>query len=65
VLAAAVATIAALESVRRPEAAAIDRRDALLNSLVAVDVWTGDFERIRHNAARPAAAVCDDAAMSC
>jgi len=59
VLGPAVATIAALESVEGLKLL-LDRRDALLNSLMVVDVWTGDFERIQTQRSQTRCPVCDD-----
>jgi adenylyltransferase/sulfurtransferase len=59
VLGPAVAAIAALESVEGLKLL-LDRRDALLKSLVVVDVWTGDFERIQTQRGQTRCPVCDD-----
>jgi molybdopterin-synthase adenylyltransferase len=59
VLGPAAATIAALESVEGLKLL-LDRRDALLRSLVVVDVWTGDFERIQTQRGQTRCPVCDD-----
>ena len=59
VLGPAAATIAALESVEGLKLL-LDRRDALLRSLVVVDVWAGDFERIQAQRGQARCPVCDD-----
>lgn len=59
VLGPAAATIAALESVEGLKVL-LDRSDALLRSLVVVDVWTGDFERIQTQRSQTRCPVCDD-----
>jgi len=59
VLGPAAATIAALESVEGLKLL-LDRRDALLKSLVVVDVWAGDFERIQTQRGQTRCPVCDD-----
>lgn len=59
VLGPAAATIAALESVEGLKLL-LDRRDALLRSLVVVDVWAGDFERIQTQRGQVRCPVCDD-----
>lgn len=59
VLGPAVAVIAALEVVEGLKLL-LDRRDALLKSLVMVDVWSGDFERIQAQKASSDCPVCDE-----
>ena len=59
VLGPAVAVVAALE-VTEGLKLLLERRDALLHSLVMVDVWTGDFERIRTQKSETACPVCDE-----
>ena len=59
VLGPAAGIIAALESVEGLKLL-LDRRDALLKSLVVVDVWSGDFERIHTQRGPARCPVCDD-----
>lgn len=59
VLGPAVATVAALESVEGLKLL-LGRRNELLKSLVVVDVWTGDFERIQTQRGQTRCPVCDD-----
>jgi molybdopterin/thiamine biosynthesis adenylyltransferase len=59
VLGAAVAVVAALE-VTEGLKILLDQRQALLRSLVMVDLWTGDFERALTQKAAVRCPVCDD-----
>lgn len=59
VLGPAVAVIAALEVVEGLKIL-LDQRDALLCSLVMVDVWNGDFERVQAHKGKPRCPVCND-----
>jgi adenylyltransferase/sulfurtransferase len=59
VLGPAVAIIAALEATEGLKIL-LDRRDALLHSMVMVDVWSGDFERAETQKGASRCPVCDD-----
>jgi adenylyltransferase/sulfurtransferase len=59
VLGTVVAIIAALEATEGLKIL-LDQRDALLRSLVMVDVWTGDMERAQTQRSRERCPVCDD-----
>ncbi len=59
VLGPAVATVAALE-VTEGLKILLDRRDALLRSLVMVDLWSGDFERAQTQRGKTPCPVCDE-----
>ena len=59
VLGTAVAVIAALEATEGLKIL-LDQRDALLRSLLMVDVWNGDFERARTQRGSARCPVCDD-----
>jgi adenylyltransferase/sulfurtransferase len=59
VLGPAVAVIAALETVEGLKLL-LGRREALLRSLVMLDVWTGDFERIQAQKGEATCPVCDE-----
>jgi adenylyltransferase/sulfurtransferase len=59
VLGPAVAVIAALESTEGLKIL-LGRREALLRSLVMVDVWNGDFERAETRKAKGSCPVCDE-----
>jgi molybdopterin/thiamine biosynthesis adenylyltransferase len=59
VLGPAVATVAALE-VTEGLKILLDRRDALLRSLVMVDLWSGDFERAQVQRGKAPCPVCDE-----
>lgn len=58
VLGTVVAVIAALE-VTEGLKLLMDRGDELLQSLVMVDVWKGDFERVEAQKGTPSCPVCD------
>jgi len=59
VLGPVVATVAALE-VAEGLKILLDQRQALLHSLVVVDLWTGDFERAQTQKGAGACPVCDE-----
>jgi len=59
VLGPAVATVAALE-VAEGLKILLDQRQALLHSLVMVDLWSGDFERVQTAKGAEACPVCDE-----
>ncbi len=59
VLGPAVAVIAALEATEGLKIL-LEQRDALLRSLVVVDVWGGDFERAQMQKGKARCSVCDD-----
>jgi adenylyltransferase/sulfurtransferase len=59
VLGAVVAVIAALEATEAFKIL-LDQSDALLRSLVMVDVWNGDFERAQMQRGKAACPVCDE-----
>lgn len=59
VLGAVVATVAALE-VTEGFKILLDQRQALLSSLVMVDLWAGDLERARTQKSSEACPVCDE-----
>jgi molybdopterin/thiamine biosynthesis adenylyltransferase len=59
VLGPAVAVIAALEATEGLKIL-LDQRDALLRSLVMVDVWSGDFDRAETRRSKARCPVCDD-----
>jgi molybdopterin/thiamine biosynthesis adenylyltransferase len=59
VLGPAVAVIAALEATEGLKIL-LDQREALLHSLVMVDVWSGDFDRAQTQRPKARCPVCDD-----
>ncbi|MBN1657109.1 MAG: ThiF family adenylyltransferase [Anaerolineae bacterium] len=59
VLGPAVSAVAALESAEGLKIL-LGRREELLRSLVMVDVWSGDFERINTSRSEAACPVCDE-----
>jgi molybdopterin/thiamine biosynthesis adenylyltransferase len=59
VLGPVVAIIAALEATEALKIL-LDQYDALLRSLVMVDVWSGDFERAQMQQSKTACPVCDE-----
>ena len=59
VLGSVVAVIAALEATEGLKIL-LGQREALLRSLVMVDVWSGDFERARVQKGQASCPVCDD-----
>jgi molybdopterin/thiamine biosynthesis adenylyltransferase len=59
VLGPAVAVIAALEATEGLKIL-LDQREALLHSLVMVDVWSGDFDRAQAQRSKARCPVCDD-----
>jgi adenylyltransferase/sulfurtransferase len=59
VLGPAVAVIAALEATEGLKIL-LGQREALLHSLVMVDLWTGDFEKAQTQRGQARCSVCDD-----
>ncbi len=59
VLGPAVAVVAALETVEGLKLL-LEQHEALLNSMVMVDVWSGDFERVQALKGETPCPVCDE-----